>query len=493
MNKFNRRSFLKSSLLAASAVGWTARSWSQVAGANERINAATVGFNGRGGNHISGMTELAPEGVKYVALCDVDQKVLDKGIAQFAKKEQKVDGYRDMRKLLERKDLDVVTIATPNHWHALAAIWAIQAGKDVYVEKPVSHNVWEGRKIVEAARKYNRIVQTGTQSRSSTGIKQGVEWVLKGGLGKILCAYGTCYKPRQSIGLTRSEHKVPDNIDYDLWSGPAPLVPTTRNNPKFGPVHYDWHWFWNYGNGDLGNQGIHQMDIARWFLGVDHLAPRVFSVGGRVGYQDDAETPNTQIVFHDYDAAPLIFEVRGLPKDKAAQGADWGKGMDSFKGSVVGVVIDCEGGYVTVPNYTGATAYDKDGKKVQEWKGSVDHYANFIEAVKSRKHTHLNADIWEGHLSSALCHTGNISYRLGQKATPGEIKDAYKGNARALDAFERMADHLKRNEVDINSDKLTLGPLLTMDPKTEKFFGNKEADALLTREYRAPFVVPERV
>jgi predicted dehydrogenase len=489
MNKFNRRSFLKSSLLAASAVGWTARSWSQVAGANERINAATVGFNGRGGNHISGMTELAPEGVKYVALCDVDQKVLDKGIAQFAKKEQKVDGYRDMRKLLERKDLDVVTIATPNHWHALAAIWAIQAGKDVYVEKPVSHNVWEGRKIVEAARKYNRIVQTGTQSRSSTGIKQGVEWVLKGGLGKILCAYGTCYKPRQSIGLTRSEHKVPDNIDYDLWSGPAPLVPTTRNNPKFGPVHYDWHWFWNYGNGDLGNQGIHQMDIARWFLGEMELSPRVWSVGGRLGYVDDGETPNTQVIYHDYAKAPLIFEVRGLPSKKDS------KDMDSFMGSKIGVVVHCEGGHITVPSYTSSTAYDKEGKVIKTWKeekggGEAPHFKNFIEAVRSRNHKDLYADILEGHLSSALCHTGNISHRLGKRAAPGAIREQIKGDREATATVERMFEHLKANEVNIDTDKLTLGPVLKMNPKTETFIGNAAADKLLTRDYRKPFVVP---
>lgn len=490
MNKLNRRNFFKSSLYAGAVLGWTAKSWAQVRGANDRINVATIGFRSRGGNHISGLRDLAPEGVKYIGLCDVDQNVLDKGIADFKKKGEDVKGYTDMRKLYENKDLDAVSIATPNHWHALAAIWAIQAGKDVYCEKPVSNNVWEGRKLVEAARKYDRIVQTGTQSRSSTGIKQGVEWVRAGNLGKILAVYGTCYKPRQSIGQTGKTHEVPSTVDYNLWCGPAPLTPPTRNG-KFGPLHYDWHWFWDYGSGDLGNQGIHQMDIARWFIGEDQLAPRVFSVGGRVGYQDDAETPNTQIVYQDYDAAPLIFEVRGLPKDKESQ-KEW-KPMDSYLGSTIGVVVVCEGGHVTVPSYTGATAYDKEGKKIEEWKGTVDHYANFIEAVKSRKREHLNAEIWEGHLSSALCHTGNISYRLGKKTAPGAIKEAFKANARALDSFERMADHLKRNEVDIDSDKLTLGPWLSMDPKTEKFIGNTEADDLLRIKYREPFVVPDQV
>ncbi|MEW6302298.1 MAG: Gfo/Idh/MocA family oxidoreductase [Verrucomicrobiota bacterium] len=488
MTTLNRRHFLKSSLFATAAtIGWTAKSWSQVAGANDRIRVATIGFNSRGKDHIGGMVKLAPEGVKYVALCDVDSKVLAKGVADAEKRGDKVQGYSDLRKMLEMKDLDAVTIATPNHWHALAAIWSLQAGKDVYVEKPVSHNVWEGRKIVEAARKYNRICQTGTQSRSSTAIKEAVEWVQSGGLGKMLVARGLCYKPRNSIGKTEGPQPVPENIDYNIWCGPAPLVPPRRNSEKYGAIHYDWHWFWAYGNGDLGNQGIHQMDIARWFLGVDALSPRVFSVGGRVGYVDDAETPNTQIVYHDYPGAPLIFEVRGLPQAKGA------KDMDKYKGGSVAVIIECEGGYVTVPNYTSATAYDKNGKEVKTWKGATDHYDNFISCVKSRKASDLHADIWEGHLSSALCHTGNVSYRLGQKANPNEILEKIKSERDAENTFNRMLQHLKANEVDVTKDKLTIGPVLTMDPKTEKFIGNKAADALLTREYRAPFVVPDRV
>lgn len=488
MKKQTRRNFLKTSLFAGATVAWTAKSWSQVAGANESIRAATIGFHSRGRAHISGLVKLAPEGVRYVALCDVDKKVLESGKDALAKMKNPmaVETFTDIRKLLEMKDLDVVTIATPNHWHALAAIWSIQAGKDVYVEKPVSHNVWEGRKIVEAARKYNKIVQTGTQSRSSYAIKEAVEWVQGGNLGKIKVARGLCYKPRASIGDTTGPQPVPPEIDYDLWCGPAPLVPPHRNG-KYGSIHYDWHWFWDYGCGDLGNQGIHQMDISRWFLGVDHLSPRVFSVGGRLGYVDDAETPNTQIVYHDFDDAPLIFEVRGLPKGKGE------KDMDTYKGGKVAVVVECEGGYVLVPNYTSAKAVDKNGKTIKEWKGATDHFENFIQAVKSRKYTDLHADIWQGHLSSALCHTGNISYRLGQKESPNEIKEKIKSERDAVPTFERMAEHLAANGVDINQDKLTIGPVLHMDPKVEKFFGNKDADKLLIRDYRKPFVVPERV
>jgi len=489
MKNQTRRNFLKTSLFAGATIAWTAKSWAQVPGANSSIRVATVGFRSRGRNHIEGMVKLAPEGVKYVALCDVDQKVLEGGkkVLEGMKTPQIVDTYADMRKMYERKDLDVVTIATPNHWHALAAIWAIQAGKDVYVEKPVSHNVWEGRKIVEAARKYNKIVQTGTQSRASQAIKESIAWVQAGNLGKMKIARGLCYKPRASIGKTEGAQTVPDTINYDIWCGPAPLTPPMRNSKAYGPIHYDWHWFWAYGNGDLGNQGIHQMDIARWYTGEDRLSPKVFSVGGRLGYVDDAETPNTQIVYHDYEKVPLIFEVRGLPEKTGS------KNMDKYKGGSVAVIIECEGGYVTVPNYTSATAYDKDGKEIKKWSGTTDHFDNFIQCVKSRKASELNADIWEGHLSSALCHTGNISYRLGQKTSPDELKEAIKGSPDAVPTFERMAEHLAANGVDINKDKLTIGPVLTMDPKTEKFVGNAEADKLLTREYRAPYVVPERV
>jgi hypothetical protein len=229
------------------------------------------------------------------------------------------------------------------------------------------------------------------------------------------------------------------------------------------------------------------MDICRWFLGEMELAPSVVSLGGRLGYEDDAETPNTQIVFQGYEKAPLIFEVRGLPESKDA------KNMDKYKGASVGCVIECEGGYVTVPNYSGAAAYDKDGKELKKWSGAENHFANFIKAVHSRRVEDLHADILEGHLSSALCHTGNISYRLGAKKSPDEIKQTLKDTKGMAEAFARMAEHLGKNEVDITNDKVTLGVPLKMDPKTEKFIGNKSADALLTRNYRAPYIVPENV
>lgn len=479
MKKMNRRSFLASAATGAAALSIPARSWAQVLGSADDVRVAVVGFGGRGQNHISGLAKV--KGVRLAGLCDVDTRILEKEQQKWKDQGVDVKGYTDIRKLLESKEVDVISIATPNHWHALASIWAIQAGKDVYVEKPVSHNVWEGRKIVEAAREHGKIVQTGTQSRSTHGLAECFAWLKEGNLGKISLARGLCYKSRPSIGKVDGPQPAPPAVDYDLWCGPAPVKPIMRKQ-----FHYDWHWIWDTGNGDLGNQGIHQMDIARWALGYNELSPRVFSVGGRLGYVDDGQTPNTQIVLHDYPT-PLIFEVRGLP----AKPGD--KNMDKIHGASVGVIVQCEGGYVVIPSYTAATAFDKDGNRVKDFKGASDHYQNFIDAVRSRKHTDLKADILEGHLSSALCHMGNVSYLLGKEAGPDEIKSTIRNDKNLQEAFGRMEEHLGRNNVDLTATKATLGVFLKMDPKTERFIGNDKANELLTREYRKPFVVPEKV
>jgi predicted dehydrogenase len=484
MKRVNRRKFLKASAATAAGLSLPFPSITAQLSASDEIRVGVVGFNGRGRDHLSGLDKL--EGVRITGLCDVDQRVLDREAEKWKGKGVKVEAHRDIRKLLDTHAVDAISIATPNHWHSLAAIWAIQAGKDVYVEKPVSHNVWEGRKIVEAARKHERIVQTGTQSRSSHGIREAVEWVKEGNLGKLLIARGLCFKPRPSIGKVSEPQPPPPEVDYDLWCGPAPMDPIRRRQ-----FHYDWHWIWNYGNGDLGNQGIHQMDIARWFLGVDGLSPRVWSVGGRLGYEDDGETANTQIVYHDYPEAPLIFEVRGLPEKTGSKNMD--RFPDRERGGSVAVIIHCEGGHVLVPNYSSATAFDKEGKKVKSWSGADSHYQNFVDAVRSRKQKKLHADILEGHLSSGLCHTGNISYRLGKKQSPDEIREAIKGDKDAAETFGRMQEHLAANGVDLSDTNATLGVVLKMDPKTEQFIGNAEANEMLTRQYRRPYVVPEKV
>ncbi|MBP7950335.1 MAG: Gfo/Idh/MocA family oxidoreductase [Verrucomicrobiales bacterium] len=469
-HSISRRQFLKSAALASGSL-LTARSWSQVSGANGAIRVAVVGFGGRGGSHISAFSKM--KGVRLVALCDVDQQVLDGMVKKMSQQTKgEIKGFRDIRQLLDSKEVDVISIATPNHWHSLGTIWAVQTGRDVYVEKPVSHNVWEGRQCVVAARKHQKIVQTGTQCRSSrVGIGEAVQWVAQGNLGKITLARGLCYKRRPSIGKVEGDQPIPPGIDYDLWCGPAEKLPLRRKK-----LHYDWHWVWNTGNGDLGNQGIHQMDICRWFLGEAALAPRVLSAGGRLGYVDDGETANTQIIYQDYAKAPLLFEVRGLETDK-------------FMGAKVGCVIHCEGGHVVVPSYNDAIAYDKSGKEIKKWSGSEDHFANFIQAVQSRKHEDLHADILEGHLSSALCHTGNISHRLGKQQSPEEIQAAVKQDHDMGETFGRMLEHLEQNKVDAATDRITLGAALRMDPKTERFIGNEAANAMLTRKYREPFVI----
>jgi predicted dehydrogenase len=487
MTRLTRREFLRSSALGAAALSMSASSYAQVRGANDSVRLGVIGVRGRGGDHIKGFAPLS--GVRIAALCDCDATALKAAVELSKKLGHDSKSYADLRQLLDDKEIDAISTATPNHWHALVTVWGCQAGKDVYCEKPVSHNVWEGRQAVAAARKYDRIVQTGTQTRSSrAGVAAAVAWVQQGNLGPLQLVRGICYKRRASIGKVDGPQPIPPGVDYDLWCGPAPKEPLLRKN-----LHYDWHWVWNTGNGDIGNQGIHQMDIARWLLGATKLSPRVWSVGGRFGYVDDGQTANTQIVFHDYAPAPLMFEVRGLPEKQDSPNMDQYQGQ--YMGCPVGVVAHCEGGQVFVPGYAaeGAAAYDKDGKLIQKWSGTEDHFANFIKAVRSRKREDLHAEILEGHLSSALCHTGNISYRLGEQSTPDEIREQIKADRDALSTFERMVEHLRVNDVRLDGSPATLGAMLKMDPDAERFIGHEQANELLSREYRVPFVVPAEV
>ncbi|MFT5466936.1 MAG: putative dehydrogenase [Verrucomicrobiales bacterium] len=468
---------------------------SKVIGANDRIRVGVVGVNGRGNAHLSGFGKQ--DGVAITAVCDIDQAVREARVVKWSESQGlKVKGYVDMREMLDEDAIDLFTSATPNHWHTLSGIWALQAGKHAYIEKPISHNVWEGRQLVNLSRNTGLLCQGGTQSRSMKSIQAAVKYVHDGEIGKIEYVKGLCYKPRASIGQVGSEGgKIPDNVDYDKWCGPAPLEePMGRNR-----FHYDWHWFYAYGNGDMGNQGIHQMDVARWFLGANELSPMVASIGGRLGYEDDGETPNTQIVYHAYEPAPLIFETRGLPKDKAGQ-KSWGKNMNKPEEfpdmSGIAVVVKCEGGYVYCSSGGKTSVKDNDGKQIKTFDGGGgDHFQNFIEAVRAGKREIQTADCEETHLSSALCHSGLISHQLGEAATDGEIRERIKEDKTLTARYDAMADHLDKNEVDINAKTITMGPLLKFDPKTELFEGNGDLDAaankLATREYRAPYVVPE--
>ena len=442
----------------------------------EKFRVAVVGTKGRGQSHIGGFGSR--EDCEIAALVDVDETVLNTRADEIEKKWGKRPAiYTDMRKCFEDKSIHIVTIATPNHWHSLAAIWAIQAGKDVYVEKPVSHNVSEGRRVVEAARKYKRMVQTGTQSRSNPGMRAAMAYMHKGGIGDVKLARGLCYKPRGSIG-PKGNYDVPASVDYDIWSGPAEIKPLSRKS-----LHYDWHWMWDYGNGDLGNQGIHQMDIARWGLGETGLGNSVLSYGGRFGYEDAGETANTQVSIHEYtNGKRLVFEVRGLKTDK-------------YMNAGVGVIFYGTEGYLVLPSYSGGVVLDAKGEPTDvsfSEGGDGNHFANFIKAVRSRRWQDLNADILDGHLSSALCHLGNISYRLGAPSTVKEMVGKFAGDTEALETLDRFQQHLRDNQVDPDTTKVTVGPKLTLT-KNEEFTGSRSAEAnkMLTREYRAPYVVPK--
>jgi predicted dehydrogenase len=481
MTQFSRREFLERSLFATAALSLAGtRTVSAVddqgnPNSGDKLRVAVVGVKGRGNSHINGFMEF-PE-CEIAALVDVDETFRDLRADEIEKKTGKRPAvYTDMRKCFDDKTIDIASIATPNHWHSLAAIWAIQAGKDVYVEKPVSHNVTEGRRVVEAARKYKRIVQTGTQSRSNPGMREAIAFLHSGGIGEVKLARGLCYKRRDSIG-PKGNYDIPASVDRDLWFGPAELKPLTRKN-----LHYDWHWMWDYGNGDLGNQGIHQMDIARWGLNEMNLGESVLSYGGRFGYVDAGETANTQVSIHDFAGGKrLVFEVRGLPSER-------------YMDAGVGVIFKGSDGYLVVPSYHGGVVLDKNGQPTGvkfDGGGDKNHYANFLKAVRSRKHEDLNADILDGHLSSALCHLGNISYRLGAPALVADMAKKFADDAEALETLERFQQHLRDNKIDPETTKVTVGPKLLVNG--EVFVGDRadEANKMLTREYRAPYVVPK--
>jgi predicted dehydrogenase len=418
----------------------------------------------------------ARKDTQVVAICDADANAFGKAKkAVESKTGQAPVFHQDLRKVLEDKSIDIVSIATPNHWHALGAIWALQAGKDVYLEKPVSHNVHEGRVLVDVARKLGRICQSGTQSRSNQGMQELIAYVRSGKLGKVTVARGLCYKPRGSIGKVAAPGKPPAGVDYDLWLGPAPA----RADVPRAKFHYDWHWQWDYGNGDIGNQGVHEMDKARWGLGKSELPRTVTSAGGRFGYEDDGQTANTQICVFDYGDAQLVFEVRGLK-------------TEGHHGAKVGNIFHGTEGIAVSTNYSSGVVFDPKGQKIAEFRGDGDHFGNFVKAVRSRKHTDLACDVLEGHVSSALCHVGNISYRLGKPVPFGKTPSGWARNKDAQETFGRLEEHLKENGVALDRAKLTLGPTLAIDPKTERFTGAgaKEANALLSRPPRKGFSVP---
>jgi predicted dehydrogenase len=488
----SRRRFLRGTA-AVGAAAFLSNVNTRALGANDDLRVAVVGAGGRGSAHINDFLKM--KGVRLAALVDPDQTHLDKHLASVNKTPANAcKGYSDIRKMLDSKEIDAIAIATPNHWHSLATIWACQAGVDVYVEKPISHEVWEGQKCIEAMEKYKRVVQHGTQRRSDQGYYDAYDYIRKGNLGAVKWVKGFCYKPRPSIGKVAGPTPIPAGVDYDLWCGPAPKEPLMRHK-----LHYDWHWVWPTGNGDIGNQGVHEMDLCRWFIGNQTLPDAVMSVGGRFGYEDDATTPNTLISYYDFKPMPFIFEVRGLPRSApkdAGDGKTWPP-MDAFGKLIrVGVWIECENGHFAAGE-GGGFAYDKDDKKIKEFKqnGPQDHLKNFVHACRTRKPEDNRCDAKVAHLSAALCHLGNISYRAGQEVPMEQVEAQVKANNQLGESVERMKDHLAKNEVDFKTTKITLGAPLTIDPKAQRFVG-EHADAgnkYLKRDYRKPYEIPENV
>ena len=493
MTRLNRRQFIHRSLAAGAVL---ASPLSKVLGANDAIRLGVIGvgssvkIGGMGKKEIAAFLPLP--GVRITALCDCDSANLMPQAKKLREKDPNVKAYADMRELLDDKNVDAVIITTPNHWHALATIWACQAGKDVYVQKPTAHTIFEGRRMVEAARKYNRIVQAPHGPRERTGFAEALEYVRQGSLGKVLYAYGLNYKPRSSIGKVTGPQPIPESLNYDLWCGPADKRPLMREQ-----LHYDWHWDWNTGNGDIGNMGIHYLDGCRWGLGQNTLPTHVMSLGGRFGYEDDGQTPNTQIIFLDYDPAPILFEVRGLPKNRSLRKADWrASDMDEYSGMQIGTIIRCEGGYIACDSGRGTTARDNDSKVIKKFEPTTpDLRTNFLDAIRSRRESDLVCPVLQGHLSAALVHLANISYRLGRETLREEEREAIKGEKALAETFDRFLAHLDANEIDLKKTPVRMGRILTFDPQQERFFGRSRwsANMLVSRNYREPFVVPEKI
>jgi predicted dehydrogenase len=431
----DRRNFFISTAAAAAA------SSTVFGNPNDTIRVATIGLRGRGKDHIKEIT--AQPNVELVALCDIDKNILeDRGAALEKQTGKKPQLFGDYRKLLEDKSIDAISIATPNHWHTLMTIQACQAGKDVYVEKPCSHNIFEAKQIVAAARKYNRMVQQGSQSRSSAALQDGVQKMREGLLGDLYLSRGLCYKWRDTIGKTPVSDP-PSGVDYDLWTGPAPKKPYTKNR-----FHYNWHWFWDFGNGDLGNQGIHEVDIARWGLGVK-FPTKVTAIGGKFMFDDDQETPNTlncAFEFNENGKRQMMeFEVRHWMSNHEGGIGEGGKDANT-----IGNLFYGSKGYMAISGYSKYAFYmGKSAEPGPTMTKGGSHFANFFSAVRDRKRETLSAEIEEGAASTVLVHLANISYRVGRT--------------------------------------------IHFDPKTMTITGDPEASKLMTREYRKPFVVPEKV
>ncbi len=471
-----RRQFIRRSSAAAAAMAAATIVPRSAWGANDEIRVGVIGLGGRGaGSHVPEMEGQA--GVRVVAVCDPDRQRLGKCAATIQSRyNHKVEQFVDLRKLIESPDVDVVTVATMQYWHALPTIWACRAGKHVYCEKPLSHFIWEGRQMVAAARKYDRLVQVGTQARSDARVSAAIEYIQSGALGKIKYITSFANKPRVPIGNRTEPLPIPDDLDYELWCGPARKEPVYRDR-----LQYDCSFTWNMGDGESCNQGVHEIDLARWVLGEERLPRRVMSMGGRFCFNDAGDVPNTQIIYYDFPSAPVLYEVHNMRASKGSGAAP------TFRGVRTDTCVDCEGGYVMLRS---GFACDKAGKRIKSFSGGGNHFANFISAVRSGRREDLHADILEGHRSTSITHVGNISYRLGKKATQQEMRRQVKDTPIFSEMVERFLTHLQGHEVDVDAT-VTLGPWLEVDRENECFKDNEQANKLVRGSYRQPWTMPD--
>ncbi len=480
MARINRRRFLKTTAAASAAFSTFTisgtRASGQVLGANDRIRVGVCGIHGRGTSHMEGFTEQ--ENVEVSYLVDPDSRLFESRSAMIQERAGNTPRcVQDVRQALEDPELNAVSIATCNHWHSLIGIWACQAGKDVYVEKPLSHNVFEGGQLAAAAKKYQRVVQHGTQQRSSQSRANEIAAVQSGNYGRLLVSKGYCCKPRWSIGWKQVE-TPPAELDWNLWLGPAPMQDYHGNL-----VHYNWHWFWDTGNGDTGNQGVHEMDVARWAIPGATMPTEIWSLGGRFGYEDQGQTPNTQLSGYVFGDVLLLFETRGL----VDQHDGFPRLVRNEFYTTEGVIRDGK----FYPHKGGEPERVRGGTPRQVASGGP--FGSFILAMRSRNPEDNNCDAEVGHHSSALCHLANVSYRLGEKAPFDRARQSVGDNKQVVESLEKVADNCRVVGMRLEDSVYTVGRHLRFDPPTERFVGDDEANQLLTRAYREPFVVPQTV
>ena len=475
-----RRNFLQRAVAAGSVL--SARRTHQAMAANDQVNVGIIGLGMMGGGHARFFPNL--NGVRVSAISDADSQRMGKAANHLPSSTLL---HQDFRRILDDKSIDAVVIATPNHWHALMTIMACQAGKHVYVQKPVSHNIWEGRKMVEAARRYNRIVQAGTQHRSCPAVQKARTDILAGKYGRPKWVHCSVLHTRKSIGHVSDPLSVPDHIDYDLWTGPAPKVPVMRKS-----FHYDWHWQWNWGDGETGNWGPHYADDLRNLLGWDDVPDNVVAAGNRFVWKDNGETPNVHLALFDHRNVKVVIDIRNLPDPSGPGGATGAIYRDTRGGNY----IHCEDAVIRLAR-GGGTATSHDGELIQQYSGNggEGHEQNFIHAIRAGDRNELNCEITQGHLSTVMCHQANIAFRVGHSAPPEQIRENLKSHPDAVETFNDMARQLGGNSVDLAEQPFLLGPQLHFDREVEQFRGEGAAVAneLVAGTYRAPFAVPTQV